>query len=58
MELKGQDTIRVNSRSLYYSLLEQGVDVVRTSPHGCIGNADVWDDKPEVEDERREEDGA
>lgn len=45
------DIIRVNSRSLYYSLLEQGVEVVRTSPHGCIGNADVWDDKPEVEDE-------
>lgn len=48
------DTIRVNSRSLYYSLLEQGVEVVRTSPRSCIGNADVWDDKPEVEDEREE----
>lgn len=48
------EVIRVKSRSLYYSLLEQGVEVVRTSPHGCIGNADVWDDKPEVEDERED----
>lgn len=54
------DTIRVNSRSVYYSLLEQGVEVVRTSPLSCIGNADVWDDKEEVEDDtsRNEEDRA
>lgn len=46
------DTIRVNSRSLYYSLVEEGVEVVRTSPLSCIGNADVWDGRPEeVEDE-------
>jgi len=44
------DTIRVNSRSVYHSLLEQGVDVTRTSPLSCIGNADVWDDKEEVYD--------
>jgi hypothetical protein len=45
------DVIRVKGRSLYISLLERGVEVVRISPHSCIGNADVWDDKPEVEDE-------
>lgn len=49
--MKVNDTIRVKSRAVYNSLLEQGVEVVRTSPLSCIGNADVWDDKPEVEDE-------
>lgn len=41
------DAERVKGRAVYNSLLEQGMEVVRTSPHSCVGNADVMDDRPE-----------
>ena len=50
------DAERVKGRGLYNSLLEQGMEVVRTSPHGCVGNADVYDDRPEENEDDRESD--
>ena len=50
------DAERVKGRGLYNSLLEQGMEVVRTSPHSCVGNADMMDDRPEENEDDRESD--